>query len=89
VLAVEIALAGVGPELEKELSALALRSRREGPELYLTARDEAAADELVRRAVAGRAKVRSLVPTRESLEDYFLRVRQEAGASGSGKEDGA
>jgi ABC-2 type transport system ATP-binding protein len=89
VLAVEIALADVGPELEKELSALALRSRREGPELYLAARDESAADELVRRAVAGRAKVRSLVPTRESLEDYFLRVRKEAGASGSGQEGGA
>jgi ABC-2 type transport system ATP-binding protein len=89
ILAVEIALAGVGPELEKELAGLALRSRREGPELYLTAADEAGADELVRRAVAGRAAVRSLVRTRESLEDYFLRVRREAGGAGSGEEGGS
>jgi ABC-2 type transport system ATP-binding protein len=89
VLAVELTLAGVGPELEKELAARASRSRREGAELYLTAVDEAAADDLVRRAVTGGAAVRSLVRTRESLEDYFLRVRREAGGAGPGEDGGA
>lgn len=82
-LAVELTLAGAGPELERQLAALALRARRDGAELHLAAADEAAADELVRRAVSGGAAVRSLVRTRESLEDYFLRVRREAGGSGA------
>jgi len=86
VLAVELVLAGVGAELEKELAARARRSRREGAELYLWAADEAAADELVRRAVSGGAAVRTLSRTRESLEDHFLRVQGQAGAGGSGGE---
>ena len=83
VLDVEMVLAGVAPEFEKELVRLAVRSRRQGAELFLTMADEPAADEVVRRAVAARASVRSLVRTRESLEDYFLRVRREAGAVGA------
>jgi ABC-2 type transport system ATP-binding protein len=92
VLAVELTLAGASAELERELAGRAIRIRREGGELHLTLADEAAADGAVRRAVAAGAAVRSLVRTRESLEDRFIRVR--AAASGpagaaAGKEPGS
>lgn len=79
VLAVELTLAGASAELERELAAHATGLRREGRELSLTLPDEAAADGAVRRAVAAGASVRSLVRTRESLEDHFIRVRAAAG----------
>ncbi len=75
---VEITLAGAGPELEKELAAEAAGARREGGLLHLTAGDEEAGGKLLSRAVAAGAAVKRYVPTRESLEDYFLRVRREA-----------
>ncbi len=79
---VEITLASVIPELEKQLSTGATSARREGELLHLAADDEDAGGKLLARAVAGGATVKRYVPTRESLEDYFLRVRREADEAG-------
>ena len=79
-LGVEITLTGAGPELEKSLAADARQCRREGEVLYLEVADEESAQKLVRRALDGGARLRQFRPTRESLEDHFLRVRREAEA---------
>jgi ABC-2 type transport system ATP-binding protein len=79
-LGVEVTVAGAGPELERELSAAARSVRREGELLHLVAADEAAGGRILARAVSSGAEVRRYVPTRESLEDYFIRVRREAAA---------
>jgi len=76
--------ASEGSEALAKEPARAALTRREGQLLHLTVPDQSAADELLRRAVAAGATVRALVPTRESLEDYFLRVRREAGEKGPG-----
>ena len=60
------------------MAAEAAGARREGGLLHLTAGDEEAGGKLLSRAVAAGAAVKRYVPTRESLEDYFLRVRREA-----------
>jgi ABC-2 type transport system ATP-binding protein len=78
ILGIEITLAGAGPELERELAALVRSRRREGELLHLTAEDEDAGSRIVARAAAAGAAVRRCVPVRESLEDYFMRLRREA-----------
>ena len=89
---VEITLSAVPPELEKELAAGARSARREGEILHPSAETEESGGRLLARAVAGGASVDRYLPTRESLEDYFLRVRREASSGkakpGTGDDDG-
>ncbi len=79
---VEIILADLRPALEKELTAAASESRREGELVFLSADDEDAGGKLLSRAVAGGATVKRYLPTRESLEEYFIRIRREADETG-------
>jgi ABC-2 type transport system ATP-binding protein len=78
---VEITLADLTPELEKKLGADATAARREGELVYLTAADEESGSKLLSRAVSAGATVKRYMPTRESLEDYFIRIRREADAN--------
>ncbi len=86
---VEITLSNVPPELERELAAGARSARREGELLHLSAETEESGGRLLARAVTAGASVGRYLPTRESLEDYFMRVRREAssGDRGSGTGD--
>jgi ABC-2 type transport system ATP-binding protein len=81
ILGVEIILGDVGAELERQLSAGAASARREGELLFLSAADEEIGGRLLREAVNGGATVKRYLPTRESLEDYFMRIRREADGS--------
>jgi len=84
---VEIILGNVAPELEKRLSVAAASARREGALVFLSAVDEESGGKLLGEAVNGGATVKRYVPTRESLEEYFIRIRREADAEGNGDPD--
>ena len=84
VVGVEMALSGATPELEEELAARSRDSRREGGMLYLVADGEEAGRRLLARVMAAGVTVHKYLPTRESLEDHFLRVRREADAARGG-----
>jgi ABC-2 type transport system ATP-binding protein len=78
-LGVELILAGATPQLEGEMAAGAASVRREGELLFVSAPDEETGAGLLARAVSAGATVKRYMPTRESLEDYFLRTRMDAG----------
>ena len=73
VASIEVTVSQVPPELAQELDHLLLtrpifRSER----LLLTVKDEEALAELLPRLSEAKATVHSIIPQRESLEDYFL-----------------
>jgi ABC-2 type transport system ATP-binding protein len=68
---VEVTLVGATPAL-KEALAKAGSAREEGP-AFVDVKGESAVGDLLTRALAGGARVESVVPKRETLEDIFVR----------------
>ncbi len=74
VRAVEVELAGVEAGLREGLAAMPGASLRElGQHVQVNVTGEDLAQEVVKAALAGGAKVRSVTPRRETLEDLFVR----------------
>jgi ABC-2 type transport system ATP-binding protein len=69
----EVTVAGASDELAAALGAMADVVRRAGDALVLEVEGEAAIRSVVERALAGGAKLQSVTPKRETLEDLFVR----------------
>ncbi len=70
---VDLELSGVDEALEARLREAAATFAREGDLVHVSVRGEEDADGLVRAAVEAGARVRSVVPSRETLEALFVR----------------
>ena len=90
-LGVEMTFEGLGPDLAGKLSRSARSFRSEGRLLHLVAAEEEDGNRMLAEAVSSGARLVRYAPVRESLEDYFIRVRREADSepstAGSGRED--
>src|SRR5262249_28579456 len=69
----EIALTGVDDALAAELEALASSIQRIGRTLAIEVEGDPALKTALERALASGARVESVVPKRETLEDIFVR----------------
>lgn len=77
---VDIELSRVDDALEARLRDRAASCSREGELVHLSVHGEEDADGLVRAAVEAGARVRSVVPSRETLESLFVRHALRSGA---------
>jgi len=74
VSSIEVTVSHVPPEVAQELDHLLLtRPVSRGERLLLTVKDEGALAELFGRLGEAKGTVHSVIPQRESLEEYFLR----------------
>ncbi len=74
VASIEVTVSHVPPEVAVELEHLLLtRPASRGERLLLTVKDEGALTELFARLGEAKGTVHSVIPQRESLEEYFLR----------------
>ena len=74
VSSIEVTVSHVPPEVAQELEHLLLRRPlSRGERLLLTVKDEGALAELFGRLGEAKGTVHSVIPQRESLEEYFLR----------------
>ena len=74
VSSIEVTVSHVPPEVARELDHLLLtRPVSRGERLLLTVKDEGALAELFGRLGEAKGTVHSVIPQRESLEEYFLR----------------
>ena len=69
----EVALGGAGGALKGALAALGHASRTMGEFLVVDVEGDAAVRDVIERAFAAGARVESVTPKRESLEDIFVR----------------
>jgi len=85
VASVEVMVSGVLREAVEELDHLLVRRPlMRGERLLLTVKDEQALAEVLARLAEQKASVHSVIPQRESLEEYFLRhARPELGRGAS------
>jgi ABC-2 type transport system ATP-binding protein len=74
VASIEVTVSHVPPEVAQELEHLLLtRPVSRGERLLLTVKDEGALAELFGRLGEAKGTIHSVIPQRESLEEYFLR----------------
>jgi ABC-2 type transport system ATP-binding protein len=69
----EITLVEVPEELANDLASLAASSQRLGNSLVLDVQGDDSVRQVLERALAGKVRVESLAPKRETLEDIFVR----------------
>jgi ABC-2 type transport system ATP-binding protein len=70
---IEVALRGPGPDVTKALRELGHQAQTLGDVLVVEVEGEEAVQNVLRRAVEAGARVESVVPKRETLEDLFVR----------------
>jgi hypothetical protein len=63
----------VSPELESRIASSLLDFRRQGPRCQLSFRDTGDFDALLPQLLSGGARLVSVNPVKETLEDHFLR----------------
>jgi ABC-2 type transport system ATP-binding protein len=69
----EVALGGADEALKSALASRGHTSRTMGEFLVVDVESDAAVRDVIERAFAGGARVESVTPKRESLEDIFVR----------------
>ncbi len=69
----EVTIGGAGPALREELAARAAATREIGDRVVMEIDGDDAVRAVVERALAGGARLESLTPKRETLEDLFVR----------------
>jgi ABC-2 type transport system ATP-binding protein len=69
----EVTIGGANEELRRALAPLASRTREVGDALVMEVEGDAAARDILQRALAGGARVESMIAKRETLEDLFVR----------------
>ena len=81
---VEVALAftGVTQEGNPEVVKLAIRQWHDGAQYHLLVDSEEKAQQVTELLLRGGAVLRSMVPHKESLEEYFVRVTMAGGGAG-------
>ncbi|MGC4122306.1 MAG: ABC transporter ATP-binding protein [Myxococcales bacterium] len=82
--AIDVIAERVSPELAEKLKAKASRISPKGDGLALTFLDEEGADEAIAALVTAKARVVQVTRHRETLEDLFMRLAEEAGQVGAG-----
>lgn len=75
VASIEVTVSAVPPEVVQGLDPLLVtKPLARGEKLLLTVKDEGALADLLAHLVEAKAMVHSIIPQRESLEEYFLRL---------------
>jgi ABC-2 type transport system ATP-binding protein len=69
----EVTIAGAGEALRRELASIATAMREVGGAVVLEVEGDAAVRAVVERAVSEGARLESVIPKRETLEDLFVR----------------
>jgi ABC-2 type transport system ATP-binding protein len=69
----EVTLAGASQELRRSLEPLATSSRMAGEAFVIDLEGEVALRTIIERAIAAGARIESVAPKRETLEDLFVR----------------